>query len=948
MTFKHIILSSLASLCALGASAVPAKPGLMTMTQADGSEIQVRLIGDEFSHYYLSEDGYLLTTAGRNFYYADLDAAGVPVSSGIKATPAATRPEAATRFLKGVDKELMIGAMARRREAAIASGMTKASVKRSQASVQSEGELPARLPGLLPGSDFPSMGEQKALVLLVNYTDVKMTTPDAHMYFSGLLNEPGFSQNGATGSARDYFEECSEGKFLPEFDVYGPVELPYPRSYYGGNDRYGNDEYAWQMVTDACRILDDEVDFSQYDRDHDGYIDNVFVFYAGKGEATGGGDDTVWPHSWELEDGGRGTFEFDGVIANRYACSNELVGFSADGVGTFIHEFSHVMGLPDLYATNGSSAFTPDAWSVLDYGPYNNNGHTPPLYGAFERAALGWMTPREISGPLSVELEPISANVAGVIRTSSENEYFLLENRQQTGWDTYIPGHGMLVWHIHYVPSIWGANAVNNTINHQYVDIVEADGTKSRYTRGGDSFPGTQGVTEFTDDTHPSMATWSGEVLALPITEITETPEGLITFKVCGGAVDQEFPTTSFIEATDVMHTSFRVAWEPVDGARYAVSLYEAGSETPLRGYDHIITGTATDYEFTGLQPDTEYTCRVYIGNDWQFGESSEPLTVRTRILSLELLKVKALPAEDVTSTSFTASWEVLDRATEHLLTVYTLYTPEVLTAGCDFDDRTIPEGWTINFDPTFSPNENYSGDGFPALGFTKNGHMLTSPVFTLPVASLSFWHLATKVDVENCIRLFALVDDEWVKVKDFDLSKKSGGERVNFDRFPAGTMALRFDFVRGTSYGQLYIDDIHVECHEPYERVYLEGYEKRPVGTASTHTVENLTPGTTYYYTVDATDGELNAITSDPVSVTLPEESGLSGVEVADGVAIRTSEGVVEVYGLGSGERVIVTDLLGRTVASALSSGDVVSLPVSSGLYIVKAGATVRKILVR
>lgn len=944
MTLKHIFLSLLAAMWAFGASAVPAKPGLLTMTQADGSEIEVRLVGDEFSHYYLSEDGYLLTTAGRDFYYADIDAEGAPVSSGIRATPAALRPAAATRFLNGLNKEHMISAMSLRREAAIASRIP---VMRSRGATGDEGSLPAPVPGLLPGSDFPCFGEQKVLVILVNYSDVKMSTSDAHMYFSGLLNEPDFSLNGATGSARDYFEECSKGRFLPEFDVYGPVELPNPRAYYGKNDRYGNDENAWKMVTDACRMLDGEVDFSQYDRNHDGYIDNVFIFYAGKGEATGGGDDTVWPHSWELENAGKGSYKFDGVLVNRYACSNELVGMKADGVGTFVHEFSHVMGLPDLYATNGGFSFTPDAWSVLDYGPYNNDGHTPPLYGAFERCVLGWMTPGEIAGPLTVELSPISTNTAGIIRTASENEYFLLENRQRTGWDAYLPGHGMLVWHIHYVPSIWDANAVNNSANHQYVDLVEADDIKTRLSRAGDSFPGTAGITEFTDDTSPSMKTWEGESLGLPVTEITETPEGMITFKVAGGG-EYDFPATSFLPPSDLLHTSFRANWQPVEGYRYAISLYEAASEIPVPGFDHLLTGSASSYIFTGLEPDTEYTCRVYVGNDWQFGESSEPLIVRTLPLSLDMLKVKALPATDVTTTSFTASWEALEGATDHLLSVYTLSTPEILTADCDFTDSYIPEGWTLSYEPSFSPTETYSGEAFPALCFIKGGQTLTSPVFPIQVASLSFWHMATNVDLQNRIVLSALVDDEWVKVEEYLLTRKVGGEIARFEQFPAGTKAVRFAFARGTSYGQLYIDDIHVECHDPYEKIYLEGYEERPMGSASGFNVDGLTPGTTYYYVVDATDGERRAITSDPVSVTLAEESGIDNVNAPDGVVIRASGGVIEVSGLSTGDHVIVTDLLGRTVASADAAGEMLSLPVTSGLYIVKAGTEVRKILVR
>ncbi|MDE6136360.1 MAG: M6 family metalloprotease domain-containing protein, partial [Muribaculaceae bacterium] len=380
---------------------------------------------------------------------------------------------------------------------------------------------PRRGPGLFPGTHFPSMGKQKGLVVLVEYTDTKFNTAyDPADYFARMLNEPGFSDYSATGSAVDFFRESSMGQFEPEFDVYGPITLSRNMAYYGGNDWYGNDSNPQKMVIEACQQLDATVDFSQYDRDGDGYIDNVFVFYAGRGEASGGSADTVWPHSWDVSAAESVTYTFDGVILDHYACSNEWEGSRPDGVGTFVHEFSHVMGLPDLYATSYTSAFTPGAWSAMDYGPYNNNGCTPPLYSAYERYSLGWIEPLPIGGPINATLYPIGTNQAGIIATGDPEEYFLVENRQQTGWDTYIPGHGMLVWHVDYDSYVWSRNVVNNTASHQYVDIEEADGIQSESTRAGDAFPGTSGKTSFTATTSPAMKTWAGKGLDFPITEI--------------------------------------------------------------------------------------------------------------------------------------------------------------------------------------------------------------------------------------------------------------------------------------------------------------------------------------------------------------------------------------------------------------------------------------------
>ncbi len=500
--------------------AIPADPRPKTFTQPDGTVITVKIRGDERSHYYLSEDDYLLIDKDGAFYYGFTDQAGNITRSEILARPAHLRTVAEKDFLKRVDMPKVFEAMER--------SATRVDVMRS----------PAKGPGLFSDSHFPVMGEQKAIVVLVEYKDIKFTLEDPYDYFSRMLNEEGFSDYGGTGSARDFFIYNSCGQFVPEFDVYGPVELPKVRRYYGMNDWSGNDKYAYQMAIDACTILDETVDFSEYDRDGDGKIDNVFIFFAGEGEATGGGADTVWPHSWDLTSAIRDVCEFDGVKLDHYGCTNEWDGDRPDGVGTFVHEFSHVMGLPDLYATSYTGAFTPGTWSTLDFGPYNNDGCTPPNYGAFERYALGWLDPEPITGEEDVTLLPVGENVARIIPSGDPDEFFLLENRQQTGWDTYIPGHGMLIWHIDYDAGRWADNTVNNNAKHQCVDIEEADGKRSAYDRDGDSFPGSKGVTSFTDDTTPSMRLWSGKALNLPITDIEEDSLGIITFKVIPGEVE--------------------------------------------------------------------------------------------------------------------------------------------------------------------------------------------------------------------------------------------------------------------------------------------------------------------------------------------------------------------------------------------------------------------------
>jgi len=398
---------------------------------------------------------------------------------------------------------------------------------------EDNGDMPQHGVGLFT-YDYPTTGEVRSLVFLVEYQDIKFTTPNPREYFSASLNEEGFSKNGATGSARDYFLEESAGDFRPIFDVYGPVTLANKRTYYGGNDHNGWDKHPEEMVLEAAAALADVIDFSQYDFDNNGFVDNLYVIYAGAGEASSPEiRESVWPHNSAI---------FDGPIYNgkqilKYACSNEITFDKPTGIGTFCHEYSHVLGLPDLYCTSGTLLnCTPDRYSLLDQGNYNNYGRTPPHYSSFERNALRWMKPTVLRDAASITLEPLGqCNTSYLIETANDNEFFLIENRQQEGSDRYIPGHGMLIWHIHFSKIRWDYNQVNNSQLHQYVDIVEACGRTGGNYYASYPFPGAMNVTSFTADTKPAMESWAKTPIDMPITDITENEDGTVSFNVKGG-----------------------------------------------------------------------------------------------------------------------------------------------------------------------------------------------------------------------------------------------------------------------------------------------------------------------------------------------------------------------------------------------------------------------------
>lgn len=543
---KRIFISIIATgLCAAAAMAIPAKPGLMSFTQPDGSIVNVTVIGDEHGHMIYSENGHLLLESNGRLEYAAFDSEGFPKPSGIMANAHNERLSAASNIqsINQIDswaERLSSNKMARLEKQRSASMMRMKSTRSEENDIEDDDNRFVPKYFGRCNSTFPVTGVQKGLVILVEYQDVEFKYGDFD-YFNRMLNEEGFSDFGSLGSARDWFIENSEGKFLPDFDVYGPVKLPNDRVYYGGNDAYGSDKNAHEMVLHACQILDDDVDFSQYDRDGDGLIDNVFIFYAGKGEHDSNIANTVWPHSWDFSAAiPDEQFFFDGVMLEHYACTCEYPsGYNRpDGIGTFVHEFSHVIGLPDLYVTTYSSGFTPGVWDALDKGPYNNDRLTPPNYSSFEKCALGWMDLLPFTEG-KMELPDLSENnIAFALPTDNPDEFYFFENRQQRGNDEFLPGHGMLVWHIDYKENVWAANAVNNLSTHQYVDIVEADNIKSDSTRAGDAFPGTKNVTSLGFDTKPKLASWAKKRLQFDLSDIAESEDGMITFNAVANETD--------------------------------------------------------------------------------------------------------------------------------------------------------------------------------------------------------------------------------------------------------------------------------------------------------------------------------------------------------------------------------------------------------------------------
>ncbi len=502
------------------ASAVPAYPYPVTVTQPDGSTLVIQGHGDEFYHFTTTADGYTIVKNAAGYYvYAQLQNNRLTPTDRI-ARNQAERTANDMSFLEATGKMLI--------EKANNDGARKS--RRKVATKESD-------------SYYKNF---RGLVILVNFSDRKFSRSDAHSVYDHMFNDVNYkgykNENGTSnrygsmfiGGVRDYFSQNSMGKFAPQFDVVGPVEVDMKSTEMNGTKN------AWVVFAQAIANLSSTVDFSKYDADGDGYVDMMYFIVAGYGANYSGNNDAyLWPHKWSLEY--VDVPAYNGKRMGKYACSVELYGWESnnqtilDGIGTVCHEFSHVLGLPDEYDTDyeaGGQSHDPGQWSVMAGGSYSQLGRLPVGYSAFQRYASGFLTPKVITNTGKFELNPMQENnEAYMLKTPVDKEFFLLENRQQTGWDAMLPGHGMLVFRVDSTNlEVWESNKVNATPSHNYYELLRA-GNSTSGAQASDPFPGTSNIMTLNNSTTPSLCTWNGTYNTFGLTEITET-NGVIHFKV--------------------------------------------------------------------------------------------------------------------------------------------------------------------------------------------------------------------------------------------------------------------------------------------------------------------------------------------------------------------------------------------------------------------------------
>ena len=623
LVFAIIILG----ICHVMAS--PAYPGLINFVQPDGSKIKIYLRGDERVKWAETEDGYSILFNDKGAYeYAVLDSQGDMVPSGKMAKIAAQRSNDDLTFLLNVPKHL--------RYSSSQVGMSK-----------QIGNM--MLKGGNLWKSFPTTGDRKLLCILIGFTDKPFVKTQED--FDNLFNQATYTVNGAIGSVNKFFYESSYGQLNLKAIVKGPYIASNTVAHYGANKETGSDLYPSELVTEAVNLANNDVNYGDFDNDGDGTVDGVYVIYAGYGEEWGGSPDYINAHSWYIP-----TVVLDGMNINRYACSSELTGVSGSDIreiGASCHEFGHLLGARDYFDTdyekNGHYVGT-GYWDLQGWGAWNNAGRTPAQPNAYTKCYVyNWATATVLTDPGSpITIQNSSAQKTGSfyrMNTTTDNEYFLFENRQQVGFDGALPGHGMLVYHVD--GAFIAANSDDSTINdgsHQGMYIMaanspEANGVsilaESTINTSGCTFSAANGKTSFTDETIPSSQSWASANTSKPLTNITENNiDKTVSFSFMGG-ISCSPPTTQALnfQATDITESEMNVSWsrgngdfvmvvaralapvdnEPFIGTYYTPNPVFGSSNAELGTGNYVVyNGDASSVKVTGLGSGIRYYFSIY------------------------------------------------------------------------------------------------------------------------------------------------------------------------------------------------------------------------------------------------------------------------------------------------------------------------------------------------
>ena len=552
---KKIIAMLSLALAASTTFAVPAKQAKKTLTLADGTQVVATLMGDEYMNWWQADNGMR--------YVESQDKEGVYVAANMDIMTATAEMR---RAQVGKKRAKRLNSVRKATDLSSFGGQQRVQIGDEHVTYE---------------------GKKKGIIILVQFPNQKFEEGHDNAYYNMVANEKGLThEDGYVGSVSDYFLSQSNGKFELDFDIAGPYTLSHTSSYYGKNDGANIDVKVGYMIQEGCdAAVADGFNFNDYDWDGDGYADQVFVLYAGLGEASGGDAKTVWPHEYQIRYTCVGkvlnyTAEGKGKV-DTYACANEMERvineytgqYTSDqklaGIGTICHEFSHCLGFADMYDTtaNGSN-YGMGFFDVMASGSYNGGGFIPCNYNAYERIYAGWTEPIVLEDPASVKAMKSTQDYGRpfiIYNDKHPEEFFTLENREQKGWDAALYGSGMMITHVDYDQSVWGVNQVNAyASDHQRCTIFHADNDDNGQDLGSiknDLYPymvsGMVMNDELTDDSRPAAKLYNKNAdgtkyMGKPVTAIRKNADGTMSFDFMGGSEENILDNTTKKEETAI------------------------------------------------------------------------------------------------------------------------------------------------------------------------------------------------------------------------------------------------------------------------------------------------------------------------------------------------------------------------------------------------------------
>lgn len=511
MILKRLIifLQFLIFVGSLHVNGMPAYPKKIPVNVEDGV-VYIRLFGDEHNKIAETLDGYSLVQNCGKWFFAEKDADGLLKPSPHKLSSILT--DDCKQFLANTSRHLAN------------------ECKRSKTDEGNYIEAVSHRQTV--------QGDRKVLVILMQYSDLSMIKSNND--FNNLFNGIGYSEDGAQGSVCDFYTDVSYGQLKLVCDVFGPFVSKYNRKYYGGNNRSGNDSHPEELFEEAIIKVAEQVSLKDYDADHDGYVDNVHVIFAGHGEEAGATDDAIWSHELTFYT----PYDIQGMKVKGYSCAPELRGNSGNGIsriGPHCHEIGHALGAMDYYdtdyGTNGEYLGTGN-WDVMASGSWNNDGITPADFNPYVKAYdFGWITPKDLPvGEVSIHPSYVGSGNYYILKSSYAADYYLIENRSKDKWGNGVPGEGMLLYHIH--PDIASSGNGINAMAPQKCYVVCAssrtqrpDSSSSSYgniNSSGCPYPGSSNNTDFGQSSIPKAFFWDDEECGLEINNITIDKEGII------------------------------------------------------------------------------------------------------------------------------------------------------------------------------------------------------------------------------------------------------------------------------------------------------------------------------------------------------------------------------------------------------------------------------------